>query len=272
MLSKQVRGMLAVCATLIAALAPGAALAAPITTTSTEEQVSTQTSSLPLTTTDFTSGANKVTALGFQQFDTLDGTRTLDSVALTFHAAIQNQFQMQFVNPATITTSVATNNPNTPGPTITVYQPDGTNPLLTVSAPNDPTSLTRSVTYNGTGPATFGSNLPSTSPNFIAPTMTQASQTATLTNPADLALFTGSNVLNLPVSAKAFSSFSSSSGNGFGSVMTQGTADVTVTYSWHNNPSGAQTVPNPAPEPMTMVLWGVGGGVMFVVHRRRRSA
>jgi hypothetical protein len=262
-MSKHVRGWLAVCATLIAAVAPGAASAASITT---------QTSSLPLTTTDFTSGANKVTPLSFQQFDTMNGTRSLDSVTLTFHAAIQNQFTMSFVNPATITDSVATNNTSAPGPTITVYQPDGTHPLLTVSAPNDPTSLTRSITYTGTTPATFGSSLPTTSPNFVAPTMTQASQTVTLTDTTDLGLFSGNKTVQLPVAAKAFSSFSSSSGNGFGSVMTQGTADVTVTYAWHDNAPAQQTVPNPVPEPVTMVLWGVGGAMMFAVHRRRRSA
>lgn len=271
-MSKQVRGLMAVCATMIAALAPGAAAAAPISSTAVTEQTSTQTSALPLTTTDFTSGANKVTPLGFQEFDNLNGTRTLDGVTLTFHAAIQNQFQMQFVNPATITTSVATNNPNTPGPTITVYQPNGTSPLLTVSTPNDPSSLTKSITYNGTGSATFGSNLPTTSPNYIAPTLAQASQSVTLTSAADLALFSGKNLVQLPVSAKAFSSFSSSSGNGYGSVMTQGTADVTVAYTWHENTPSPQIVPTPTPEPMTMLLWGVGGGVMFVVQRRRRTA
>src|SRR5262249_50296821 len=94
-----------------------------------------QTSSLPLTTTDFSpSNSAPGNPLVFQQFDTQGGARTLDGVTLTVHAMIQNQYGMQFTTPATITDSAFTGNPTTTGPSITVYQPDGKTPLLTARA------------------------------------------------------------------------------------------------------------------------------------------
>jgi hypothetical protein len=232
----------------------------------------TQTSSLPLTTTDF-SPSNSVTGnpLVFQQFDTEGGARTLDGVTLTVHAMIQNQYGMQFTTPATITDSAFTGNPATTGPAITAYQPDGKTPLLTVQA-SDTSGLSRSVTYGGkpgqTLPQSFSSSLPSTSPFYIAPTVSQQTQTLTVSDPKSLALFTGTGKMSLPVSAAAFSSFVSSSGNGFGSVSTSGTADVTVNYKWHDTIPAPQTVPEPA----SLVLWGLGGLTLALCSRARRAA
>lgn len=232
----------------------------------------TQTDSLPLTTTDFQSGSSNVNPLQIAKFNDQNGTLQLDAVDLTLHASIQNDFGMKFVTPATITTSVATNDPNTPGPVITLYQPNGTTPLLTAKAPNDPSFLTRSKTYGTlpgqTLPQTFGPNYPTTSPFYLASAVTQASNSLKLTQPSDLALFTGTGKVALPVSAKAFSSISTSSGNGSGSVSTYGTANVTVTYEYHLKVPAPQTVPEPA----TLTLWGLGGFALALLHRRRRAA
>jgi hypothetical protein len=233
--------------------------------------VITENSTLPLTTTNFNTSTSKVAPLTFTQFDTDGGSRVLDSVTLNFSAQIQNQFGMQFTTPATITDSVATNNPSQPGPVITLDGPNG-KPLVTAQVPNDPSLLERTVTYGGkagqTLPQTFSSSLPSTSPFYIAPAVTTATGSQTLTSAADLKSFLGTGSVSLPVSAAASSMFTSSSGNGFGSVTTEGTASVQVTYTWHPN------VPSPelVPEPATVVLWGAGVLALFAAHRVRRPA
>jgi MYXO-CTERM domain-containing protein len=250
-------------------MAPTVARAAQLTAPSTPV---TQTSSLPLTPTDFAAGNNVPgNPLTFNQFDTLNQARVLDSVTLTLHAAIENQFGMKFTTPATITDTIGTASASQPGPTITMYQPDGKTPLLTVGA-TATDALSRSVTYGSqpgqTLPQEFSSSLPTTSPFYIAPTSFDKTQTLTLTSPADLALFTGNGTLKLPVSAAAWSEFNSSSGNGFGSVTTAGKADVTVTYNWHDRIPAPQTVPEPA----SIAVWSLAGlGLAATLRARRRN-
>lgn len=259
-MSRQARVLAFFCAVAAAAIAPSTAWAGLITQTATQ----------PLTSTDFGPGNSLVTPLVFQQFDTENGTRTLQSVGLSFHAAIRNDYGMTFTTPATITDSVATGISTTPGPAITLFQPDGMHALLTVKAPNDPTFLTRTVTYGDTSgqalPQEFNSSFAQSSPFYLAPALTQASNTLNLTAPADLAIFTGVGSLRLPVSASAFSTFSTSSGNGSGEVTTQATADATVTYNW------TPTIPAPevVPEPAAIILWSIGGLALAAAHRGRR--
>ncbi len=271
-MSRQAFRLASFCAAVAAALAPAGVLADPIT----------QTATLPLTATDFgpTTAPGLVSPLVFKQFDTQNQTLQLDAVDLTFRAAITNTFGMKFTTPATLTDSVATGDPNTPGPTITLYQPDGVHSLLTVKAPNDPAFLTRSVTY-GSHP---GESLPqSFGPDqagkfYLAPALSQASNMMRLTAPSDLALFTGSGSLSLPVAAQAYSSFNTNSGNGFGRVTTQGSAAVTVTYEWSKkdttpSPQNGGHVPGPpgtVPEPAALILWGIGGVTLLVARRFRR--
>ncbi len=263
-MSRPANAVFVFCLGVIAALNPPASRAAAIS--------STQTAVLPPTSTNFTAGSANVSPLVLNKFDTQNGSLVLDSVDLTFHAKVTNQFSMTFPTngPSTITTSVATGDTNTPGPTITMFQPDGVHPLLTVKAANDPAFLSRAVSYN---PASGGSNvfssaLDSKSPNYIAPATTEASNTLHLTSPSDLALFTGKGFVGLPVSAQAFSSFTSSSGNGFGKVTTSGSADVTVSYKWHDQKPAPQIT---TPEPASVVLWGiVGAGLAAGVRARRK--
>ncbi len=264
-MSRQAHAVLAFSVALTAALAPAASRAATI---------STQTAVLPATSTNFEAGKTSVSPLTFAKFDTADATRVLDSVDLSFQAAIKNDFNMTFATngKSTITTSVATGDKATPGPTITLFQPDGVHPLLSVKAPNDPALLSRSVTYDPTKNASnvFGSALDPSNPNYLAPTVTTApvANTLHLTSPSDLALFTGKGFVGLPVSAQAFSSFLSSSGNGFGKVTTTGTAEATVTYKWHDQAPAPQIT---TPEPASVVLWAVVGTTIAAGVRARRK-
>ncbi|MFO0910062.1 MAG: choice-of-anchor E domain-containing protein [Isosphaeraceae bacterium] len=225
---------------------------------------------MPLTPTDFSSGGGIAgNPLTFQKFDTLDDTRVLDSVTLTVHALIKNEFGMKFYTPATITTSVATGNASQPGPSITLFQPDGKSPLLTAAAANDPAVLSRSVTWGSkpgeTLPQEFSSKFDPSSPYYIAPAISEKTQTLKLTNPADLAIFTGPGSLALPVSGSAWARITSSSGNGYGDISTKGTADVTVTYNSPDRGPAPQTVPEPA----ALVLWGLGGAAFAIRYRSR---
>ena len=258
--------------------AVAAALLAP---SATRAGMITQTANLPLTPTDFGPSSSKVAPLVFQQFDTLNGNRLLDSVVLSFHALIKNEYGIEFTTPATITVSVATGKTDTPGPAITIYQPDAQHPLLTVKAPNDPSFLTRSVTYGYNAGETLGlqngqlyrrdfaSSLPSSSPYYLAPSSVQASNNLNMTAAADLALFTGKGNIRLPVSASACSMFRTTAGNGCGAVTTEATADATLTYNWHDR----VPIPEVIPEPAAVLLWGIGGSVLAVAHlaRRRRA-
>ena len=264
-MSRQACAVLVFCVGLTAALTPSVSRAASI---------ATQTAVLPPTSTNFTAGNSSVSPLVLTKFDTMGATRVLDSVDLSFHAKITDKFDMTFATngKSTITTSVATGDAATPGPSITMFQPDGIHPLLSVKAANDPSFLTRNITFDPTknGSNIYGSSLPTTDSHYIAPAMTEASNSLHLTKAADLALFTGQGFIGLPVSAQAFSSFKSTSGNGYGKVTTSGTADVTVSYHWHEQTPAPQVT---TPEPASVILWGLAGGVIaFGVRKRRKTA
>jgi PEP-CTERM motif len=259
--------------TLVLGAATPATMAAGLTATTTDPAttpgVLTQTATMPLTPTDFASGGTPGNPLTFNKFDTKNDSLILDSVNLTVHAAISNDFAMKFYTPATITTSVATGNSSQPGPAITLYQPDGKTPLLTAAAPNDPNVLSRSVTWgdkpNQPMNVEFSSKLDPSSPYYIAPALSQNTQTLKLTAPADLALFTGKGTIGLPVAGSAWARITSSSGNGYGDISTKGTADVSVTYAYHDRIPAPQMVPEPA----SMALWGLGVVVLAVRFRAR---
>jgi hypothetical protein len=270
-MSIKTRAAAVLCAAAVSYWAPSATLADQLTESST----------LAPTTTNFNTDGSGVAPLSFQQFNTDNGTLKLDSVVLSVGATIQNNFGMTFTTPATITGTVSSSSSSTStGPSITVFKPDGTTPLITAvsSKPNSESITYGSAAGQTTFPETFSSTNPKTSPNYVAPLVTTASNSLTLTSPADLALFTGSGTLKLPVSAQAFSHFVSTSGNGVYSVTTQGSANATVTYNFSTVPSAPQLpppppgTPTPSPEPTTVLLWGVAGAVAFGVQRSRRRA
>jgi hypothetical protein len=228
----------------------------------------TQTATLQPQTTDFSlqsPGSVHATPLVFQQFDDHAGALTLDSVDVKVDATIQNKFSVTFVTPATIFASAYSAfaaDPSKTTPSLTIFAPDGKTPVLSMQVQYDPSKLSESVSYGGQA----GQTLPKTFTSTPAP-VTQ-SQTFHLTGPDALALFTGTNTLALPVTASAFSTFSSSSGNGQGSVSTMGSADVTVSYNYHDTIPVGQIVP----EPTSLALWGLGGLTLAVRYRHRARA
>jgi hypothetical protein len=257
----------------LGALLPASTRGAAIT-----EKTLTETASIPLTSTDF-GGSNGIPSgagpmLKIAPFNTHNGAFTLDSVSLSFHAMVQDKFGMTFTVPATITDSVATGSPSNPGPAISLFEPDGKTPILTVKSPNDPSVLARTVTYGGqagqTLPQQFSSSLPSTSPFYLAPATSQGTTSLTLTSATDLAQFTGTSTVNLPVVASAIATIKNSAGNGSGLIATNGGADVTVTYQYHSTQSEPQTIP----EPVSVVVWSGLAGIGLLVGRwrHRRAA
>lgn len=245
----------AVCA---AAFVPSAASAGVIT-----PQSASQTATLPLTTTNFNTDQSKLSPLVFQQFDNRGGTLQLDEVDLSLHAKITSSIGVTFITPATITVNVGTNVPGSPGPAVTLLEPDGKTALVT-AAPNTPGGLTQSITWDGTGNNKFGPD--QTGKYFLAPAITEATNSLKLTAPADLALFTGTGSVNLPVSGQARATFHSTSGNFNGEVSTLGTADATVVYKYHEKTPAPEVVP----EPSAMILWSVGGLSILAAFRARR--
>src|SRR5207302_269783 len=123
-----------------------AALATSATAPAARAGVITQSASIPFTTTNFGPGTGG-NPLTFQQFDNQNGSLVLDSVTLSMNASVRSNFDMIFTNPATITDSVMSSTPGSPGPAITIYQPDGTHSLLSAQSSSNPNALVRAVTY-----------------------------------------------------------------------------------------------------------------------------
>ena len=250
----------AVCAAAVVTLTPCAARAGVIL-----PQSASQTATLPVTTTNFNTDQSALSPLVFQQFDNKGGTLQLDEVDLALHAKITSTFGITFVTPSTVTATVGTNDPSRPGPAVTLLEPDGKTPLVT-AAPSTPGGLVKSVTWDGTGGKTFGAD--QTGKYFLAPAVTEASNSLRLTSPADLALFTGLGKVKLPVAGQAKATFHSTSGNFNGQVSTVGTADATVVYKYHEKTPAPEVVP----EPSALILWGIGGVSLLAGLRRRRRA
>jgi len=146
----------------------------------------------------------------------------------------------------------------TDGPTVTLFGPNGTAQIFGAPATTQPVDFVQMTESSGT----WSSLLPITNPNFIPPTMTQQSYSRTLTDsnaPSLFSDFIGIGNVDLPVTATAFSSFYSSSGNGGGAVLTKANAVVTIQYVYAS-----------IPEASSAILLGLGIGISFLASRLRR--
>lgn len=210
----------------------------------------TQTASIPLTQTNWDSTTPSVAGvdpLTFQQFNAAQYsqnglTAVLTSVQLTLNYTFDNTLTMRFDNVSTITVTAS----GTMGLTL----PGGTNLL-----PTTPT-FTHSETLSATPSDVFSKyvTLPLTPP-------ATGTVNGTYTDSATLSQFTGTGTISLPAFANATSSFTSSSGNGYGSSVTYASATVGIVYFY-----------TLAPEPSSFVLMGLGVvGLVAVACRRSRD-
>jgi hypothetical protein len=145
----------------------------------------------------------------------------------------------------------------TDGPTVTLFGPDGSTQIFGAPATRQPVDLVQLTKSSGT----FSSLFPIGNPNFIPPSLTQQSFSTTLspTNaPSLFSDFIGPGTVGLPVTATAFSSFYSSSGNGGGGVMTEANATVSLVYHF-----------TAVPEPSSIILLLLGFNIVVLAKRLR---
>jgi hypothetical protein len=234
-------------------------------------------------TTDWGPAVSGVTSpTVFDQFDPHLGT--LDAVLITLTTTIRNDYIMTFPGsapnqpPTTLYLATsATSDPSvltdpakrallTDGPTITLYASDGVTQIFGPPGTRQPVDF---VQKTDAVAETFSSLLPVTDPHFIPPTMTQQSFSRTL-DPSNapgslLASFIGKGKVDLPITAIAFGSFYSDSGNGSGILLTKARGTVTVQYLYTSTQASV-------PEPSSAILLPVGIGGCFLAYRLRRRA
>jgi PEP-CTERM motif len=244
----------------------------------------TQSTSPPgvLVATDWGPGTNGVTtSLSFAKFNPNLGSLT--AIDITVTATIRNDYELIFVRTPTPTTiAVASSQTADPsvladptkrsmlsdGPKVTLFAPNGIAQILGPPATRQPVDFVQMTKSSGT----WSSLLPTTNPNYIPPTITQQSNSTTLTDSNAHSLFSdfiGTGTLDLPINATAFSSFYSSSGNGGGAVLTKANAIVTVQYVYSSVPEPSNALTS-VPEPSSAIILGLGIGISLLASRLRR--
>jgi len=204
--------------------------------------------------------------LVFSQFNPSLGQ--LQSVNVTMNYTTSEVVNMNFTTAATITLRSASSATPNQGAMIVLNGPIPNTNLITASAP----VFSYTKTYGGPGqslPQAFSNDpskvqpgspfflTPDGQPNNLTSTFT-GSQTVTVSDPNQLALFTGTGTVGLPAFAAAGSSFTTTSGNGSGSIITYAGVTVSLSYTYV------------VPEPSSMALLGLGGGGVLLAGRLRR--
>jgi len=228
-----------------------------------------QTDSIPVTTqTDWgptTPSLQGQNPMVFNKFDPSLGT--LQGVDITMTYSASEVASMTFTTPSTI--SLRTSQPGSPnvGTRIFINGPADTpgSNLLSASLPVLTYTKTYGTQAGQTLPQTFSTSNPAGSQFYLTPDgqTTNAPQTGTvtvhITDPAQLALFTGPGTIGLPAHANAGSTFVTNTGNGSGTVMTFAGVTANLQYSYAA-----------VPEPSSMALLGLGGGGLLLAGRSRR--
>jgi hypothetical protein len=227
-------------------------------------QTQSTTAAGVLTSTNWGPGTSGITdPLVFDQFNPKLGT--LDSVVMTLTATVSNDYRLDFPATPEATRLIVADTGNssvltdptelakqTDGPTVTVFAPDHTTQIFGAPGTMQPIS---SIDMTEPGPLTLS--------GLLTKTTTTYPRTVDSSTPGLLASFIGPGTISLDVTAMAFSSFYSSSGNGTGQITTQANATVTVQYLY---------TPASIPEPSGLILLTLGLGGGFVASRWRRRA
>jgi hypothetical protein len=193
----------------------------------------------------------------FDKFDPSLGQLQSVNVSVTF--TVTNLVSMNFVTPATITLRTGTNGQGT---SIGLDEPDG-RALLRDSAP------IFTYTRASSGPATFSNDTTKVAVGsrfFLTPdgesgnlaSAFVGNKQVTVSDPSQLALFTGTGTFGLPVTANARNQITTTSGNGGGSIITFVGMQVSLSYNYV------------VPEPSSAALLGLGGGGILLAGRLRR--
>lgn len=184
----------------------------------------------------------------FNKFDATpgDGSR-LTGVVITMN--------YQFLSNIALNVITASSNSITSWGSMLLTRPDGTS-LVEVK----PTIL-NTATFN----VTANDILPDGTHEFYPGAIVHGSLSVMLTDPADLALFSGPGTITLPVGSSATSNFGASSGNADSDVRTISSVSIIVTYLY-------------VPEPSAFALTGLGAAGLLVVrglrtrNRRRQGS
>jgi hypothetical protein len=225
----------------VRALTPKAAIAAVLIAVASPASaaVITHSAAIPSDQTDFS------TTVSVPKFDPTLGT--LLSVAFTLFGEVTGDLGVENrnrSNAVAVTSRLEA--------TLTLFRPDGTTLVVTVPNQVFTDSLARydrTLDFGGTSGRTHA-GIDASSSNSFASSL-----------PFDLALFTGSGSIVLPMTANGTSSY-----DGTSNISFQADSDanglVTVAYTYR-----AAAVP----EPMALSLFGVGlAGLGVAAHRRRR--
>jgi hypothetical protein len=198
--------------------------------------------------TNWIPGTTGVTTPTFTQFDPSLGTLT--AINLTLTTNVNNTYFFDFSQVSSATTITETN--GSPGPTISIFGPGAT------VVAGSPGTVSGNAIFTAVQPVDMNEILTESSGTYTQTTNYTNFYSTVLT---DTTGFIGTGSVVLDAESFAYSSFSSSSGNGGGYVLTDAGATVSLYY----------TYTAAVPEPSSSVLMALGIGSTLIAGRKFRN-